>query len=93
MRICTKREYSEASYEHAIEIFLTHHPNGEIRQDKRRLDGADYPEQRKRTKSNLLNQKDAIENVINEGESEGSKSLVNLEDISSDEWTDSDDEK
>ena len=93
-------DFSPSRYDHAIELFLSEYPNGEIRKRPRHLDGHNYPKKRKSRPGqnkngpnvNLLH-----ETISSSSSSEDEEENVNIADIdineiSDDNWSDSDDE-
>ena len=86
LRLRSDQNYSSERYEHALELFLSKHPNGEIRKHPRRPDGHKYPKGRKSAKADKTSFADAIDILVDSSDEE---EIPNLSDISSDEWTDS----
>ena len=86
LRLRSDQNYSSERYEHALELFLSKHPNGEIRKHPRRPDGHKYPKGRKSAKADKTSFADAINILVDSSDEE---EVPNLSDISSDEWTDS----
>ena len=93
LRLRCDRDFSEGRYEHAVEMFLTEHPNGEIRKQPRRVDGHAYPNQRKRLrieKPSIVSLLDEIASSDDEENAENTIEDIDADQISSDEWTSSD---
>lgn len=95
LRMRCDRDFSPDRYNHAIELFLNEHPNGEIRERRRRVDGHEYPCKRKSRKVEKKSIAMALDDVISSGEEDIEEdAMENIRDIdinliSSDEWTDS----
>ena len=47
LRLRPDMDYKPSKYDHAIELFLSEYPNGDVRKRGRHLDGHNYPEKRK----------------------------------------------
>ena len=88
MRLCSDQDYSLERYKHAVHLFLSKHPNGEVRSHPYRPGGHSYPKKRKRTK---VVEECSPANVINElvESSSDEEEEISLSDISLDEWSDS----
>ena len=102
LRLRCDNNFSDERYEHAIELFLTEHPNGEVRQNPRRVAGHQYPKKRKTcsiTKPDaakalcLLVTSSDEEDMDTQEEQVNEISDINFDMISDDEWTDSDDDE
>ena len=85
LRLRCERDFSAERYLHAVELFLNEHPNGELRCERLRPDGHDYPKERKRKR---MEQSRQTRFDISSDEGENIED-INLGDISSDEWTES----
>ena len=89
-------EYKPSKYDHAIELFLAEYPNGDVRNRGRHLDGHNYPEKRKscgQTKKLSVNV-DLLHETISSSEEEEERNIenININEISDEEWSDSNDE-
>ena len=47
LRLRSDMNYKPSKYNHAIKLFLSEYPNGDVRKRGRRLDGHNYPKKRK----------------------------------------------
>ena len=48
LRLRCDHDFPPSRYENVVDLFLTKHPNGQLREQPGRVDGHDYPTQRKR---------------------------------------------
>ena len=89
-------DYKPIKYDHAIELFLSEYPNGDVRKRGRHLDGHNYPEKRKSRgqKKKLSVNVDLLHETISSSEEEEERNIenININEISDEEWSDSDDE-
>ena len=89
-------DYKPSKYDHAIELFLSEYPNGDVRKRGRHLDGHSYPEKRKSRgqKKKLSVNVDLLHETISSAEEEEERNIenININEISDEEWSDSDDE-
>ena len=93
LRVRGDRNFGNSRYERAIAMFMTQHPNGDLRKSQRRPAGCTPHKRPKRKKS-------VVPESVSISDSDSSDSLadevvVNLSDISSDSdiWTFSDEDK
>ena len=93
LRVRGDRNFGNSCYERAIAMFMTQHPNGDLRKSQRRPAGCAPHKRPKRKKS-------VVPESVSISDSDSSDSLadevvVNLSDISSDSdiWTFSDEDK
>ena len=93
LRVRGDRNFGNSRYETAIAMFMTQHPNGDLRKSQRRPAGCAPHKRPKRKKS-------VVPEYVSISDSDSSDSLadevvVNLSDISSDSdiWTPSDEDK
>ena len=47
LRLRSDMDYKPSKYDHAIELFLSEYPNGDVRKRGRHLDGHNYPKNEK----------------------------------------------
>ena len=96
LRLRSDMDYKPSKYDHAIELFLSEYPNGDVRKRGRHLDGHNYPEkqkscgQRKKLSVNV----DLLHKTISsssEEEEEHNIENININEITDEEWSDSDD--
>ena len=92
IRLRCNDDYSPEKYKDAVDRFLNEHPNGEIRKMPRRPDGHNYPQERKKKKPNNRIRIDSSSSTSSSESEEERQQIedIPLDDISSDEWTDSD---
>ena len=87
---------SPKKYEDAIEMFLSVHPNGEVRKNPRRPDGYEPQNKKSRKSTKQISASRAIENLVSSSEEDESKNdkgrIPPVEEISDDNWTSSDEE-
>lgn len=93
LRVRGDRNFGNSRYETAIAMFMTQHPNGDLRKSQRRPAGCAPHKRPKRKKS-------VVPESVSISDSDSSDSLadevvVNISDISSDSdiWTPSDEDK
>ena len=93
LRVRGDRNFGNSRYERAIAMFMTQHPNGDLRKSQRRPAGCAPHKRPKRKKSVvpesvLISDSDSSDSLADEV-------VVNLSDISSDSdiWTSSDEDK
>ena len=97
LRLRSDMDYKPSKYDHATELFLTEYPNGDVRKRGRHLDGHNYPKNEKvmdRKKKVSVNV-DLLHETISlseEEEEERNIENININEISDEEWSDSDDE-
>ena len=96
LRLRSDMDYKPSKYDHAIELFLSEYPNGDVRKRGRHLDGHSYPEKRKSRgqKKKLSVNVDLLHETISSSEEEEERNIenININEISDEEWSDSDDE-
>ena len=98
LRLRSDMDFKADRYDHAIEMFLAEYPNGEVRKRARRLDGHNYPEKRKSCgKKKIGVNVDLLCSTISsssEDEAEVIQSIqsININEISDDEWSESEEE-
>ena len=89
-------DYKPSKYDHAIELFLSEYPNGDVRKRGRHLDGHYYPKKRRSRgqKKRLSVNVDLPHETISSSEEEEERNIenININEISDEEWSDSDDE-
>lgn len=89
IRLKCDNDTSPERYEHAIEMFLSVHPNGELRKTPRRPDGYNIIAKKVRRTDQITSPSEAIDLAVSDDESE--KEIPDVDTISSDEWTDDSD--
>lgn len=80
-------DYSASNYDHAIDLFISQYPDGTVRKRERRIDGHTYTKKKKTTIGSCEKSYENIHRMLFEKIQD-----INLNAISDDEWTDSDDE-
>ena len=88
-------DYKPSKYDHAIEFFLSEYPNSDVRKRGRYLDGHNYPEKRKscgqkKPSVNLYLLHETISSSEKEEEDLNIEN-ININKISDEEWSESDD--
>ena len=80
------QDMSPDRYDHAIDLFLTEHPNGELRKTPRRVSGYQSTGKRKvpRPSLDVTSPSQAIDLAVSSDDEEN----LDVGSISSDEWTD-----
>ena len=80
LRLRSDRDFAEERYEHAINIFLTEYPNGQVRKLPRHLDGHSYPSKRKAPSNRQGIVTNRLDSLVTE---------IDVNEISDSEWSDS----
>ena len=85
LRLRSDRDFAEERYEHAINMFLTEYPNGQVRKRPRHLDGHSYPSKRKAPSNrqgivSLGDITNRLDSLVTE---------IDVNEISDSEWSDS----
>lgn len=93
LRLRCDSDHSEERYGHAIELFLSEYPNGEVRKRRRRLDGHEYPSKRS-TPQNKQRRIEPQVNILNDlvpdsSDDEETETVndIDINEISDDEWS------
>ena len=95
LRLRSDMDYKPSKYNHVIELFLSEYPNGDLRKRGRHLDGHNYPKKWKSCgqKKKLNVKVDLLHETISsssEEEEELNIENININEISDEEWSDSD---
>ena len=93
LRVRGDRNFGNSRYERAIAMFMTQHPNGDLRKSQRRPAGC-APHKRPKRKKSVVPESVSISDS-DSSDSPADEVVVNLSDISSDSdiWTSSDEDK
>lgn len=94
LRVRNERDYNEKRYDRAIDLFLSEYPNGEVRNQARRLDGYRPHKRKSKKKARIEVVPLSDSNSNSDSDDSDDDSIVGLSDISSDEseWTESESE-